>query len=130
MNEETINNPLEVKEETEKKEMTPRERSLANLQMFKKGEVSNPNGRPKGSKNKSTIARKWLELHEKAVNEITGIEEVLSQEDLMTLAMIKRAKKGDVKAYKELMNSAFGEDKNINHTGNIGLAHITGMEVL
>jgi hypothetical protein len=26
-----------------------------------KGEVRNPNGRPKGSKNRSTIARKWLE---------------------------------------------------------------------
>jgi hypothetical protein len=25
------------------------------------GEVRNPNGRPKGSKNRSTIARKWLE---------------------------------------------------------------------
>jgi hypothetical protein len=25
-----------------------------------KGEVRNPNGRPKGSKNRSTIARKWL----------------------------------------------------------------------
>jgi hypothetical protein len=97
---------------------------------FKPGVVTNPNGRPKGSKNKSTIARKWLELAEHAVNEITGMEETLTQEDLMTLAMIKRAKKGDVKAYKELMNSAFGEDKNINHSGNIGLANITGMEIL
>lgn len=97
--------------------------------MWKPGESPNPNGRPKGAKSKGTIARKWLELHEKAVNEITGIEEVLSQEDLMTLAMIKRARKGDVKAYKELMNSAFGEDKNINHSGTLGLANITGMEV-
>lgn len=93
--------------------------------IYKPGE----GGRPKGVKNKGTIARKWLELSEKAVNEITGIEEILSQEDMMTLAMIKRAKKGDVKAYKELMNAAFGEDKNITHSGSLGLANITGMEV-
>jgi hypothetical protein len=119
----------EVKEV--KTELTGKAKGWANLELgkFKKGVVSNPNGRPKGSKNKSTIARKWLEITEKSVNEITGCEEFLSQEDLMTLAMIKRAKKGDVKAYKELMNSAFGEEKNINHSGTLGLANITGMEV-
>lgn len=121
-----------------KKIRTPEEekelydKRLANLKlgMFKKGEVSNPNGRPKGAKSKSTTAKKWLELCEKTVNEITGFEEVLSQEDLMTLAMIKRARKGDVKAYKELMNSAFGEEKSVTHTGMFGVAHITGMEVI
>lgn len=112
-------------------QLTGYERRLANLEphKFKKGEVHNPAGRPKGSKNKSTTARKWLELMENSVNEITGLEETLTQEDLMTLAMIKRAKKGDVKAYKELMNCAFGEEKNINHSGTLGLANITGMEV-
>lgn len=117
---------------TPEEKVAIREKQLANLKlgMFKKGEVSNPNGRPKGSKNKSTVARKWLELCEETINEITGFEEVLTQEDLMTLAMIKRARKGDVKAYKELMNSAFGEEKSVNHTGLFGVAHITGMEVI
>ena len=97
--------------------------------MFQPGQVSNPNGRPPG-KSKSTIARKWLDIEEESTDEFTGFQVNLSQEDMMTLAMIKRAKKGDVKAYKELMASAYGEDKNINHTGAIGLAHITGMEIL
>jgi hypothetical protein len=54
------------------------------------GEVRNPNGRPKGSKNRSTIARKWLETIQSAKNPITGEDEKLSQEDLMTLALLKK----------------------------------------
>jgi hypothetical protein len=75
---------------------------------WEKGESGNPNGRPKGSKNRSTIARQWLETTQKAKNPITGIEEILTQEDLGTLAMVKKMREGDVSAYKELMNSAYG----------------------
>lgn len=72
------------------------------------GEVRNPNGKPKGTKNRSTIARKWLEVMQDAKNPITGELEKLSQEDLITLAMIHKARKGDVGAYKQLMDSGFG----------------------
>ena len=81
---------------------------LDNLTPFEKGSVPNPNGRPKGSKNRSTIARKWLEVMQDAKNPITGELEKLSQEDLITLAMIHKARKGDVNAYKQLMDSGFG----------------------
>jgi len=64
---------------------------------FQKGESGNPTGRPKGSKNRSTIARQWLETTQKAKNPITGVEEILTQEDLGTLA-----------AYKALMDSGYG----------------------
>jgi hypothetical protein len=74
----------------------------------KPGEVRNPNGKPKGTKNRSTIARKWLEVMQDAKNPITGDLEKLSQEDLITLAMIHKARKGDVGAYKQLMDSGFG----------------------
>jgi hypothetical protein len=73
-----------------------------------KGESGNPNGRPKGSKNRSTIARQWLEVNQNLKNPLTGENETMSQEDLMTLALIKKAREGDVSAYKELMNSAYG----------------------
>ena len=72
------------------------------------GEIRNPNGKPKGTKNRSTIARKWLEVMQDAKNPITGELEKLSQEDLITLAMIHKARKGDVGAYKQLMDSGFG----------------------
>ena len=79
-----------------------------NLRPPQPGEVRNPNGRPKGSKNRSTIARKWLEVMQDTKNPITGELEKLSQEDLITLAMIHKARKGDVGAYKQLMDSGFG----------------------
>ncbi len=75
---------------------------------WSKGESGNPNGRPKGSKNRSTIARYWLEINQKLKNPLTGQDETMSQEDLMTLALIKKAREGDVNAYKALMDSGYG----------------------
>ena len=79
-----------------------------NLIPAKKGEVRNPNGRPKGALNRSTIARKWLEVNQSLKNPLTGENETMSQEDLMTLALIKKAREGDVSAYKALMDSGYG----------------------
>jgi hypothetical protein len=78
------------------------------LKPFEKGESGNPNGRPKGSRNRSTIARRWLEVNQKLKNPLTSEEETMSQEDLMTLALIKKARDGDVNAYKALMDSGYG----------------------
>ena len=75
---------------------------------FNKGESGNPNGRPKGRKNRSTIARQWLEVNQSLKNPLTGEQETMSQEDLMTLALIKKARDGDVAAYKALMDSGYG----------------------
>ena len=75
---------------------------------FKKGESGNPNGRPKGSRNRSTIARHWLEVNQNLKNPLTSEMETMSQEDLMTLALIKKAREGDVAAYKALMDSGYG----------------------
>jgi hypothetical protein len=79
-----------------------------NLKPAQKGEVRNPNGRPKGAKNRSTIARQWLEVNQSLKNPLTGEQETMSQEDLMTLALIKKAREGDVAAYKALMDSGYG----------------------
>ena len=79
-----------------------------NLRPAQKGEVRNPNGRPKGAKNRSTIARQWLEVNQSLKNPLTGEQETMSQEDLMTLALIKKAREGDVTAYKALMDSGYG----------------------
>lgn len=82
-----------------------------NLKSFKKGESGNPNGRPVGSLNRSTIVKRWLEATENAKNPITGDEEKMSQEDIITLALIKKARKGDTQAYKALMDSGYGAPK-------------------
>lgn len=79
-----------------------------NLKKFSAEYQPEKNGRPKGSRNRSTIARLWLETTQKAKNPITGVEETLSQEDLGTLAMVKKMRDGDVNAYKALMDSGYG----------------------
>ena len=81
---------------------------LDNLIPFEKGESGNPNGRPKGSKNRSTIARRWMEVNQSLKNPLTSETELMSQEDLMTLALIKKAREGDVAAYKAPMDSGYG----------------------
>ena len=76
---------------------------------WSKGESGNPAGRPKGAKNRSTVARQWLEVNQSLKNPLTGEQELMSQEDLMTLAIIKKAREGDVAAYKALMDSGYGQ---------------------
>ncbi len=82
-----------------------------NLKPVKKGEVLNPNGRGKGTLNRSTIAKQWLAAMESAKNPITGEDERLTQEDIITLAQIKKARSGDATAYKHLMDSCYGLPK-------------------
>ena len=79
-----------------------------NLIPYEKGQSGNPKGRPKGSKNRSTIAKKWLSVEQDLKNPLTGEKENMSQEDLMTLALIKKAREGDTQAYQKLLDSAYG----------------------
>ena len=87
---------------------------------FKKGVSGNPKGKPKGTLNRSTIAKKWLEvLSEEEVED--GVVKWLSNEEAITLALIQKARKGDVNAYKALMDSAYGTAKDtldLNSTEN------------
>ena len=50
-------------------------------------------------------------FYQEEVNPLTGIKELLSNEDIITLALINKAKKGDVNAYKALMDSTYGAVK-------------------
>jgi hypothetical protein len=96
-----------------------------------KGESGNPNGRPKGAKNRSTIARYWLEVNQNLKNPLTGESETMSQEDLMTLALIKKAREGDVNAYKALMDSGYGAPvQQVEQTQtNVDLTGLTTEEI-
>jgi len=84
--------------------------SKEDLIPFKKGQSGNPKGRPKGSLNRSTIAKKWLEVLSQEELE-DGQVKWLSNEEAMTLSLIKKARNGDVNAYKALMDSAYGTAK-------------------
>jgi len=94
-----------------------------NLKSYKKGQSGNPKGKPKGTLNRSTIAKKWLEVLSQEELE-DGVVKWLSNEEAITLALIQKARKGDVNAYKALMDSAYGTAKdtvdiNSNETKSI-----------
>lgn len=57
------------------------------------------NGRPKGSKNRSTILRKWADV--KGVNG--------TMEDDAAVALIKKASQGDVMAIDKLFDALYGK---------------------
>jgi len=84
-----------------------------NLIPAEKGEVRNPNGRPKGSKNRSTVARELLDLVTKASNILDPNDpnQEFTQEELMVAKMIQNAKEGDVQAFKAVLDSAYGTPK-------------------
>lgn len=69
----------------------------------------NRNGRPKGSKSRSSIVKAWLEATEKTKNPITNEIENLTQADIIVLAQIKEARKGSTQAFHALMDSLFGK---------------------
>jgi hypothetical protein len=78
---------------------------------FKKGQSGNPKGRPKGSLNRSTIIRKWLQAESDFKNPLTGEMERMTLEDSITLSQLAQAGKGSTNAYKALLDSAYGAPK-------------------
>lgn len=79
-------------------------RRLANLKPFTAGTSGNPRGKLPGTRNRSTIAKEWLEVLGKTED---GKE--LPYADLITLAAIKKAMSGDVAAYTALNDNAYGK---------------------
>ena len=67
----------------------------------------NLGGRPKGRLNRSTVVRAILEATRWGKDPITGIESYIPIEYQMTLAILQKALKGDVNAYKALMDNAY-----------------------
>lgn len=85
---------------------------MSNLKTLKppnKGEIRNPKGKPVGTKNRSTILKKWIEVNAKVKNPITKQEEGGTVEDLITIALITKALKGDVQAIKEINDTLYGK---------------------
>lgn len=62
---------------------------------FQKGQSGNFKGRPKGSRGKAKMVRQCLGVTTKADNQLTKELMTLSVEDLMSLAIIAKAIKGN-----------------------------------
>lgn len=85
------------------------------------GEVRNPAGRGKGRQNNKTIINKWVSALITAKNPLTKADEEMTVLDVMNLALIGKAMKGDHKAYKELMDRLEGRSpQSVVLTGDEG----------
>jgi hypothetical protein len=82
-----------------------------NIKPPQKGEIRNPKGKPVGTKNRSTILKKWVKVKVKIrgkanpyLEDITG-----TVEDEIVLALITKARGGDVQAIKEVYDTLYGK---------------------
>jgi len=99
----------------------------------KKGEVRNPNGRPKGALN----IKKRLELllqairNDKDINPVTG--EPITEMDKMLVKAIEEAQNGSVAHLREILDRIEGKPKQtaeIEHTGQIEQQHKITFEII
>ena len=85
--------------------------NIENLKHFEKGKSGNPAGRPKGSKNRSTIIKEILSLMVQ-VKDDNGEDVWQSNEYRMVQAMVNKAiEKGDVAAFNALYDNLYGKLK-------------------
>jgi hypothetical protein len=99
--------------------MAVTKKQLANLKPPVKGEVRNPKGRGKGTPNFKTILKRWMFQTETVQNPYTKTKEELSQLDVMVLAQVAKARKGDTTAFNALLDRLEGRAKqsiDIDHT--------------
>jgi hypothetical protein len=85
-----------------------------NLTPFKKGEVANPNGRPKGVPNSKTRLLRLLEIVQVQTNPITGEKEEFSVAERLDMMVLQKAFKGDLRAYQEILDRLEGRAKQTN----------------
>lgn len=91
---------------------------------FKKGEVNNPNGRPRGSKNIKTILRELLEVP-KTIRSEDGVETKISRLENICIELIKMAEHGDLasidRVFDRLEGKAEQSTKVVAEVSNTGV---------
>lgn len=101
-------------------------RNGGTLILREKGDPALPGaGKPEGATAK-TIIKKWLMLTQSSKNGITGDIESLSQFDLIALAQVKKALKGDTYAFNALLDRTEGKPPQaLEHSGEIKTGSMT-----
>lgn len=76
---------------------------------FQPGESGNPAGRPKGSRNLSTILREMLS--EEVEIEIEGKKEKCEFQEAIVKQLLRKANKGNLRAIQEIFDRVDGKAK-------------------
>lgn len=66
-------------------------------------------GRKKGSVSRATLLKRWLEMPIELLNPISKLKEKGKVQDEVILALIAKARQGDVAAIKEVLDGRFGK---------------------
>ena len=76
---------------------------------FKPGQVTNPNGRPKGVPNAATRFERFLNLIQKGKNPVTKEDEEFTVAELMDLKQIAKALNGNTVAWDKINDRLEGK---------------------
>lgn len=85
---------------------------------WKPGQSGNPSGKPKGTKHRATLIKKWLDVEQEFENPITGELVKITQEEIMILAQIKKARSGDSKSFELLLEMGYIKEET-EHSGSV-----------
>ena len=88
--------------------LSPKERSIANLKPFTAGISGNLLGRPPGIKDRRLIAKEVAEVLINAKG-VDGAEVHMTAEHAMVAALFRKAIDGDVNAIKEIQDTLYGK---------------------
>lgn len=92
--------------------------SRKNLNPIAKGEIRNPFGKKKGTKDRKSVLDKWLPLTVTFKNETEDAEKIFADlpqefevtvEDTIAFALIAEAKNGNVNAIREIFDAKYGK---------------------
>lgn len=88
-----------------------------NLKPFSSEHQPPKRGRRKGSRNRSTLLKKWLKVKTDVTDPSTGEMVAGTLEDGVILSLIKQARDGNVRAIEQILDSVYGrlaETQNMN----------------
>lgn len=95
------------KKRLRKEQSQVQEMEILDTEEVKPQDFKKKTGAIKGKKNRSTVVREILDTTTYGRNPLTGTDDLISQEYRITLAVLSKALKGDVNAYKALMDNAY-----------------------
>lgn len=79
-----------------------------NLKKFSSSYQPKKNGRPRGSLNRKTLFERW-NIKSNITNPLTNKVDGLTQDDIVILSLLNKARQGDVNAIKEWLDNRFGK---------------------